>query len=345
MSSDIESAERFGPEHLAQNYTERPHPVIQMILSRSFQAHYEPGGGHHIALAVEGGGIAGATSAGMLTAMEQAKLLDVVDSIYGTSSGAINAAYSVSGQIARGSNVYEDLATPNFYSHKRWLRYFMGKEVTNFDWLFNEIITHDYPINMEGFRSGPKLVAIGTDVDTGTAVRMSDFREAEEIYAALRASSAIPILSGRHVKEFRGKRILDGALVDPIPYMSALGDGANYVLVLRSRGEDYLKEMPDSRQQRLTFLLGGLSVAKVLKDYESNYNQAADELKNGYSQNVKQIALEGNLVPITRFEKDIRKIRNGFKLGAQAVAKAFGAPDIDVRWSGEAPELVVPSFS
>jgi hypothetical protein len=37
------------------------------------------------------------------------------------------------------------------------------------------------------------------------------------------------------VREFRGERLVDGGLLESIPYHSALREGATHVLVLRSR--------------------------------------------------------------------------------------------------------------
>lgn len=45
-----------------------------------------------IALAIEGGGSRGVISAGMCLLLEKAGLIDAVDVIYGTSSGALNGS-------------------------------------------------------------------------------------------------------------------------------------------------------------------------------------------------------------------------------------------------------------
>ncbi len=56
-----------------------------------------------IALAIEGGGSRGVVSAGMCVLLEKVGLIDAVDLIYGTSSGALNGSFTAAGQAALGS--------------------------------------------------------------------------------------------------------------------------------------------------------------------------------------------------------------------------------------------------
>jgi predicted acylesterase/phospholipase RssA len=56
-----------------------------------------------IALAIEAGGSRGVISAGRCLLLEKAGLVDAVDVIYGTSSGALNGSFTAAGQAALGS--------------------------------------------------------------------------------------------------------------------------------------------------------------------------------------------------------------------------------------------------
>src|SRR5688572_2937679 len=77
--------------------------------------------GCRLALIVEGGAMRGVYSAGSLFALARLGCSEVFDTVYATSSGAVNAAYFVSG----GANVgvgayYEDLSARQFINPWRF---------------------------------------------------------------------------------------------------------------------------------------------------------------------------------------------------------------------------------
>jgi predicted acylesterase/phospholipase RssA len=70
-----------------------PHPVLVALRKR------EPG--ERVALVVEGGGMRGAVSGGMALALEELGLSRAFDAAYGSSAGALNAMWLVSGRVSR----------------------------------------------------------------------------------------------------------------------------------------------------------------------------------------------------------------------------------------------------
>ena len=56
---------------------------------------------HRVALAIEGGGNRAAYSAGMCLAIDELGLTDSFDAVYGTSGGALNAAWLLTGEAQR----------------------------------------------------------------------------------------------------------------------------------------------------------------------------------------------------------------------------------------------------
>jgi predicted patatin/cPLA2 family phospholipase len=74
---------------------------------------------HHLALVIEGGGMRGVVSGGMVTALEARGLLDCFDSIHGSSAGACAGAYFLAGQARLGTRIYyEDINNKRFID--RW---------------------------------------------------------------------------------------------------------------------------------------------------------------------------------------------------------------------------------
>jgi predicted patatin/cPLA2 family phospholipase len=85
-------------------------------------------------------------------------------------------------------------------------------------------------------QSPAPLHCIAIDVDTARAETLSALTTEDDLRGALLATSRLPWLGGNPA-EFRGRRWLDGGLVDPIPVDVALKLGATHVLVLQTRPE------------------------------------------------------------------------------------------------------------
>jgi predicted acylesterase/phospholipase RssA len=66
--------------------------------------------GARIALVVEGGGMRGAVSGGMALALHELGLAGAFDAAYGSSAGALNAMWLVSGRLPTGIPTWTDPA-------------------------------------------------------------------------------------------------------------------------------------------------------------------------------------------------------------------------------------------
>ena len=85
-----------------------------------------PSDGYRIALSVEGGGMRGCVTAGMVTAIHYLGLEDTVDVVYGSSAGTVIGAYFITRQLPWfGPELYYDALTTagdSFINTKRFLR-------------------------------------------------------------------------------------------------------------------------------------------------------------------------------------------------------------------------------
>lgn len=52
-----------------------------------------------VGLAIEGGGMRGCVSAGMIGAVSTLGLMDTFDAVYGSSAGSLVGAYAIAGQV------------------------------------------------------------------------------------------------------------------------------------------------------------------------------------------------------------------------------------------------------
>ena len=74
----------------------------------------------HIALVIEGGGMRGVVTGGMVSELQDLGWGDVFDSIHGSSAGACAAAYFAAKQSEFGTSIYyEDINNKNFINKLR----------------------------------------------------------------------------------------------------------------------------------------------------------------------------------------------------------------------------------
>mmetsp|Transcript_14455 Transcript_14455/g.34609 ORF Transcript_14455/g.34609 Transcript_14455/m.34609 type:complete len:906 (+) Transcript_14455:77-2794(+) len=92
--------------------------ISQRVRTNSTPGNRAPEDVAHLALAIEGGGMRGAVSAGMAAAIASLGLSDAFDSVYGSSAGCIVGAYMISRQMA--VSVYTEVlpAAGNMFASK-----------------------------------------------------------------------------------------------------------------------------------------------------------------------------------------------------------------------------------
>ena len=315
----------------------KPHavsnPVARVILERA-QAESRPrarADDHLVCLAVEGGGMRGAVSAGMCVVLEAAGLTGAFDRVYGVSAGALNGWALAAGQAAFSATHYQDAARRRVINRMRPL---VGRSVIDFDLLFEELIAARKPLSFQGLASGPEFRALATSLETFSHRVLSGFSDLDELTRAVRASATLPMLAGEP-PVFRGERMLDGGLIEPIPFETALREGATHVLVLRSRPAGYrqpllrgLNQSPALREPRL---------GELLRARPRIYNRQAGELERGgnttrCAAHVLQVTVPDNTRLIGRLESNGERVNEALRLGARALASTILNESIDLCW-------------
>jgi len=282
---------------------------------------------HLVCLVVEGGGMRGAVPTGMCLVLEEAGLVPAFDRIYGCSSGALAGCFAAAGQAALWATSLEDAACRAFIDPLRALR---RQPVLDLDYLFDTVIAGRRPLSANGLARGPELRAVAVSRrDTGLRV-LGDFDGPADALAAVRASCSIPLLAGppRH---YRGEPLVDGGLREPIPYRTALREGASHVLVLRSR--------PTGFRTRLRMRPGELAIARahpelapLLRSCHARYNAHAAELealalRPGGGAAVSQIGAPAGARLVGRLSVDVGRVGESLRVGAGSMAAAlYGEP-------------------
>jgi predicted patatin/cPLA2 family phospholipase len=209
-------------------------PVIEILKARKARGGRPPFGDEaRVALCVEGGAMRGVISAGMVSALEALGFADVFDVVYGSSAGAINAAYFLAGQARLGTAIYyEDINNHRFIDIRRALR---GRPIVDLGFLLDDVMARRKRLDVDRVLSSPTpLRVLATDVVEEHAFVMRTFQDGRELVAALRASATMPVVAGPPAECF-GRRLLDASLSEPIPVPAAEADACTHALVLLTR--------------------------------------------------------------------------------------------------------------
>src|SRR5690625_5890990 len=117
------------------------------------------------------------------------------------------------------------------------------------DFIFDEIPNQLVPFDMDTFRkNSEELVIVTTDCETGQPVYFDKTNQGEDLVLLLRASSSLPFVASS--VEYRGRHLLDGGIVDPIPIKKAQQDGFEKNVIILTKPEGYYK-----RPSKMTSLL------------------------------------------------------------------------------------------
>jgi predicted patatin/cPLA2 family phospholipase len=302
------------------------HPVAAALRERP--------AGSRIALVVEGGGMRGAVSGGMALGLDELGLAGAFDAAYGSSAGTLNAMWLVSGRVRDGIPTWTDpQLVRELISRRRALA--RRGPVVDVEGLVEERYERLSPGLFDAVLAGAtELHPLATDVDTAEAVDLHcEIRDQASLRLALRASAALPILSGPPVV-LDGRRFIDAGLSAAIPFRAALADGATHVLVLRSRRAGESVAAPG----RLSGTLTGRALRRISPPLETAFRtrvqrEGADEAL--LARHDADPALQPSILSIrpapdspspSRLERDLDVIRAGLEAGRLAALAALGAP-------------------
>ena len=273
----------------------------------------------------------GAVSGGMALALHELGLAGAFDAAYGSSAGALNAMWLVSGRLPEGIPTWVDPRLVGALIRPR--RALRRGPVVDVHTLVERRYEQLSPGLFAAVLASPtELHPLATDVASGAALDLhAQITDDASLRRALRASAALPLLSGPPV-ELGGRRLLDAGLSAAIPFRAALADGATHVLVLRSRRAGEIATPPGRLAGTLTArLLGRLDPAMAQAFRTRAVREAEDEavlarLDADPSSSPSVLSVRpaaGSPVP-ARLERDVAVVAAGLEAGRAAMHAAVG---------------------
>lgn len=309
-------------------------PSVIALIKRRQAERSSPGSrsdDKHIALVVEGGGMRGVISGGMVTALEKCGIVNEFDSVHGSSAGAAAGAYFLGGRAAVGTSIYyEDINNSRFINIFRAL---IGQPIMNVDFLVDVVFRNIKPMNAAEVIVGAiPCYVVSTNAKTGHEIVESNFSCVGEFFDFLKGSVTIPLIAGSP-KPFKNNLLIDGGLNQQIAVESAISSGATHILVLFTRASDELMR-PEGGWKRvfeanILKMIYGKSISDLYAHRSRKINDTvklcfSEELQSSRGVKIQPVCTSKESPKISRLEKNCELLKKGDLAGQQAIFSLFG---------------------
>lgn len=272
-------------------------------------------------LVLEGGGMRGVFTSGVLDAFMKYKLY--FHYIVAVSAGACNGLSYASRQQrrARISNI-DMLAKYDYIG----LRHLVTQGcIFDPDLLYHrfpyELIPFDYEEYFHNCRNGDIFEMVVTNCQTGFAEYLSESSgDTHRLNALARASSSLPYVS--KIVEVDGKELLDGGIVDSIPILRSIETGHETNVVISTRNKGWRDPGRDHKQPKFIYRNYPRLRVALSRRIEA-YNRQLDLVDELEEQGKILVIRPEEPIVVGRMEKDVDKLEHlyeeGFRLGEQFV--------------------------
>lgn len=271
------------------------------------------------ALVVEGGGMRGAFTSGVLDAFLEQQF-NPFDLCVGVSSGSTNVANYLAAQQGRTLHIYLDHSLRSEFIH--YGRFFKGGDLLDLKWMWN-VVEQEYPLNQaQLFANSAEFYMVLTHAISGEATYIKASKD--NILDGLRASSSIPVLT-RQAVEICGEPYFDGGVADALPvHWAAQQDHVAKLMVIRTRPQNYSKTSRKGDQLLAKyFAKQQYGFSQSLLTRTQRYNDAVQFLQTPSSQKLLEVCPPNLKNMASRLSKNKAKIRYSYDVGLEAGYQAM----------------------
>ncbi len=263
-----------------------------------------------IGLVLEGGGMRGLYTAGVLDVMMDHHFMP--DVVCGTSAGVtfgVNLLSQQRGRVLRYNCRY--IGGRRYISMHSWLT---TGNMINKDFAYDLLPRELDPFDEATYEQSPAaFYATITNMRTGEAeyVRITDTWEQMDV---IRASASLPIIC--QPVEWNGEKYLDGGLADNIPLDKCLELGCDKVIIVLTRPMDYVRNDHIAPLCRLAFPRYK-ALLRTIEQRNEKYNARIQQILELEKQGKVFVIRPSENRPVSRLEKDPEKLKALHALGVQ----------------------------
>lgn len=261
-------------------------------------------------LVLEGGAMRGMYTAGVLDVFMKHGI--TFDGMIGVSAGAlfgVNLLSNQAGRVIRYNKRFN--SDPNYLGIRPLLR---TGNIVDTDYAYERVPRTLDVFDDETFmKSEIPFYAVVTNIDTGEA----EYIKIESVYEqmdVLRASGSMPFVS--KPVEIGGKKYLDGAVADSIPFEKFMEMGFERLVVVLTKPDGYVKKAIPTLPVKLCYAGAYPKFARKVQNRHNMYNETIARLKESERQGTVLVLRPSVHVKISRIEKNPKKLQALYEVGA-----------------------------
>jgi predicted patatin/cPLA2 family phospholipase len=274
----------------------------------------QPSPRRKVALVVEGGGLRGSFSAGVLAAWDRLSPRRA-DFVYATSAGAPSAAYLATGQIDLAIRLWENRTHAHHLVSPMHL--FKGRPLMDIDRLVAEF-QGPHSLDLAAFaRSKTKVFIAVTNCRTAAADYLK--LTPDNALQVLRATMALPLAYGQ-VVTIHGQPYVDGGVVDSIPLDRALTREDTDIVVVLTRPPGYRKKRSKLAEAMVRAQYPNHpALAEAFRLRAERYNTCLDRVEALQKSGRISVIQPTEPLPASRMTRDRRLIMESIQIGRDAL--------------------------
>lgn len=264
----------------------------------------------------------GVVAGGMVTAIQELGLTGCFDTIHGSSAGACAGAYLMTDQARLGTSIfYEDINNSKVTNPRRLWR---GAPIMYTGFITDNVMRTTKRLDVDKIIQSPDLLHIIATTTEAQETHYSRYQTPDEFFAILRGTITMPIVGGTSVT-VNGNELVDGGMVQQIPFQSAVQRAATHVLILLTRRDRELER----KKGKLISLLEQLAMRfvygpKLAKLYASRSERINSDLRLIFARQIGNVAVDYIARPETdsrvrRFTLDTDLLKKGAEEGYQTI--------------------------
>ena len=272
----------------------------------------------HTALVLEGGGMRGVFTSGVLDWMIDHDI--TFPYLVGVSAGSSNALSYAAHQRGRGKYIFADLQVERHYLGMRniWRHH----SIMDMDLLYRELPETIWPYDYETYRNNPMRVeSVATDCLTGEAVYLEEKENTGRIIDIVRASSSLPFVCP--IAHVDNRPMLDGGIADSIPLQHALEQGYEQAEVVLTRQKGYRKEEKEVKIPPFIYARYP-KLREAIRTRAMHYNAQVELVERLEQEGRITVIRPDNPVEVARIETDLNKMNALYEHGFEVAERILG---------------------
>lgn len=272
----------------------------------------------HTVLVLEGGGMRGVFTSGVLDWMIDHGI--TFPYLVGVSAGSSNALSFASHQRGRAKYTFADLQEERHYLGVRNI--WRHRSIMDMQLLYHELPETLWPYDYEAYRANPMRVeSVATDCVTGQAVYLEEKEDADRIIDIVRASSCLPFACP--IAYVDGRPMIDGGIADSIPLERALSQGYRQAVVVLTRHRGYRKREKPPHLPSFVYARYP-KLREALCTRGARYNAQLEMVERMEEEGRITVIRPERPVEVARIETDMDKMNGLYLHGFEMAEKMLG---------------------